>query len=84
MRKLVILCVCLLISTVFLSACNVSQKNQTIKYERKLEKYLPRDSARSATTSNGAIDLSEGPRLKYQADFGPRDVSFDLKLNTRY
>lgn len=80
---LVILCLLLLFSVFCLTACKPRPKQQTINYQRKLEKYLPSDQ-RSATTSSGAIDLSEGPKLKYDAKMGPGEMNFDVKVVNPY
>ena len=79
---LVILCFLLLFSVFFLTACKARPKNQTINYQRKLEKYLT--SEQKNTRSGGSIDLSEGPKLKYDANLGPSDVNFDVKVVNPY
>ena len=82
MKKYLVLIVCLLISTVFLSACNIRTQSP-IKYKRKLEKYFPSENSTSSS-STGMVDLSEGPRLNYDAKFGPRDLNFDIKIINPY
>ena len=84
MKKIGLLCACILISTVLLSACQVKQKSSTINYKRRFEAYIPSNNVQNNNTSVHTIDLSEGPKLKYQADLGPRDLNFDIKLQTRY
>ena len=81
MKKYSLLIVCLLISTILLSACNI-KPNSTIKYERKLGKYF--DSSEEKKPEGGMIDLSEGPKLRYDAKFGPRDLNFDIKIINPY
>ena len=81
MKKYFILIVCLLVSTIFFSACTV-QSQSPIKYKRKLEKYLP--SENSTNSSSGMVDLSEGPRQRYDARFGPKDLNFDIKIVNPY
>jgi len=83
MKKYFILIVCLLISTVFLSACNL-QPQSPIKYKRKLEKYFPSENSTSSSSSSGMVDLSEGPRQRYDARFGPKDLNFDIKIVNPY
>ena len=51
-----------------------------IKYERKLGKYFEEDNRQLG----GVIDLSEGPKLKYNAKFGPKDLNFDIKIVNPY
>ena len=79
MKKFCLIFVCLVISAVGLSACTVDNGKSTIKYKRKLEKYLP-----SEQQTGGAIDLSDGPKLRYDAKFGPQDLNFDIKIINPY
>ena len=79
MKKYAFLIVCLLVSSILLSACNTTPKSP-IKYERKLGKYFTDDSK----NTGGVIDLSEGPKLRYNANFGPKDVNFDFKIINPY
>lgn len=81
MKKYSLLIVCLSTSTIFLSACNVAP-NSPIKYERKLGKYF--EAEKKATNTGGMIDLSEGPKLRYDAKLGPRDLNFDFKIINPY
>ena len=78
MKKYGLLVVCLLISSILLSACN-TMPNSPIKYERKLGKYFE-----SEKKVGGTIDLSEGPKLRYNANFGPKDLNFDFKIINPY
>ena len=63
----------------FLSACTVDNGKSTIKYQRKLEKYLT-----SEDQKHGTIDLSEGPKLRYDRSFGPQELNFDIKIINPY
>ena len=78
MKKNGLLIVCLLISTLLLSACTSTPKSP-IKYERKLGKYFEEEKQ-----VGGTIDLSEGPKLRYNANFGPKDLNFDIKIINPY
>ena len=80
MKKHGLLIVCLLISSILLSACN-AVPNSPIKYERKLGKYFEPEENK---TVGGMIDLSEGPKLRYNANFGPKDLNFDFKIINPY
>ena len=87
MKRYSLFIVCLLICSVLLSACNYTPKSKqpTIKYERKLEKYMNNVSGQSQNKPQGnAIDLSEGPQLRYDAKFGPSDMNFDIKVVNPY
>ena len=79
MKKYSLLVVCLLLSSFLLSACNMEPKSP-IKYERKLGKYFEAEE----NSPSGAIDLSEGPKLKYDEKFGPKDLNFDIKIINPY
>ena len=35
-------------------------------------------------TGGATIELSEGPKLRYNANFGPRDLNFDFKIINPY
>lgn len=78
MKNYALLIVCLLVSSILLSACN-TMPNSPIKYERKLGKYFNEEQKAA-----GTIDLSEGPKLRYNANFGPKDLNFDLKIINPY
>ena len=78
MKKYSLLIVCLLLSSFLLSACN-SKPDSTIKYERKLGKYFETEQK-----SGGVVDLSEGPKLRYDAKLGPSDLNFDFKIINPY
>lgn len=79
MKKYGLIIVCLLVSSTFLSACTSVAKSP-IKYERRLGKYLESETQKPT----GVVDLSEGPKLKYNAKFGPKDLNFDFKIINPY
>lgn len=79
MKKYALLMVCLILSSILLSACDSTPKSP-IKYERKLGKYLESENS----SSGGVVDLSEGPKLRYNAKFGPQDLNFDIKIINPY
>ena len=80
MKKNGLYIVFLLMLTVLLSACT-KVPNSPIKYERKLGKYFESEQNKS---TGGMIDLSEGPKLRYNANFGPKDLNFDIKIINPY
>ena len=61
------------------SACKM-QPQSPIKYERKLGKYFEAENKHVG----GMIDLSEGPKLRYDSKFGPKDLNFDIKIVNPY
>ena len=80
MKKLFIILVVIIIPTLF-CACSIgTDTNSTIKYKRKFEAYIQSGKEK---TSN-VIDLSEGPKLKYDAKLGPNDLNFDFKIVNPY
>ena len=82
MKKYQLMVVFFIAVALVLSACShMKQKNQTIKYERRFGKYF--DDGNSQQKGN-TIDLSEGPKLRYDAKFGPRDLNFDIKIENPY
>lgn len=70
-----------MLSSFLLSACNVKQSGNTINYQRKFAKYLPEENAKP---KGNMIDLSEGPKTRYEANFGPKDLNFDIKIHNPY
>ena len=80
MKKNGLYIVFLLMLTVLLSACT-EVPNSPIKYERKLGKYFESEQNKA---TGGMIDLSEGPKLRYNANFGPKDLNFDIKIINPY
>lgn len=80
MKKCSLIIVCLLFSSVFLTACNSVPKSP-IKYERRFGKYF---ESENKTSEGRIVDLSEGPKLKYNANFGPKDLNFDFKIVNPY
>ena len=80
MNKLAILLLCSILSIILLSACSV-KTNSPIKYERKFGKYFQSEENKP---TGGMIDLSEGPKLRYNANFGPKDLNFDIKIINPY
>ena len=80
MKKYCLFLVCLILSSVLLSACNTKPKASMVKAERRLEKYFQTDKS----PSGAVVDLSEGPRLQYDRKFGPKDVNFDVKIVNPY
>ena len=80
MKKYLLIIACLMLSSLLLSACT-KVPDSTIKYERKLGKYFESSENKP---QGGVIDLSEGPKLNYDARLGPRDLNFDFKIENPY
>ena len=71
--------VCILASCILLSACHIEPSNSMVQSQRRLEKYFTDSSSQTSV-----VDLSEGPKLKYNANFGPKDLNFDIKIENPY
>lgn len=81
MKNHILLIVCLLTSSVLLTACNVGTSSSSmVKAQRRLEKYLPSENK----PQGKVVDLREGPNLRYDSKFGPKDLNFDFKIINPY
>ena len=80
MKKMFSLFLCSLFVCAFTSACNSKQPASLVKSERRFAKYMGVQNK----SQGGTIDLSEGPKLKYNADFGPKAPSFEFKIVDPY
>lgn len=80
MKKICILFVCAFIASSLLSACDTKPKPSMVQGKRRLEKYIQHEPQ----NNGGTVDLSEGPRLKYDAKFGPKNLDFDIKIVNPY
>ena len=81
MRKIFSLMMCAFICSILLSACQVKHQTASmVKGQRRFAKYIepPKES------NTGQVDLSEGPRLKYDANFGPQTPNFEIKIVNPY
>lgn len=80
MRNYGLLIVCLLVSSILLTACSNNSSSSMVKAQRRLEKYLPTEQK----PHGKVVDLSEGPKLRYDSKFGPQDLNFDFKIINPY
>lgn len=80
MEKIFCLILCAFIFSMCLSACNMKQTSSMVKSERRFAKYV---EVQDNKTDN-VVDLSEGPKLKYDAVFGPKTPSFEFKIVNPY
>ena len=84
MKKFAILLLCLVFSVCLLTACG-NNKKDTINYNGRLKQYIPNEKTNTQkSTSSRIIDLSEGPKVKYDKNLGPADVNFDIKIKNPY
>ncbi len=80
MKKICSLVLCVSFILLTTSACTSKQKKSMINSQRRFAQYIEQKNE----TPTGVIDLSEGPRLKYDAFFGPKALDFDFKIKNPY
>ncbi len=80
MKKICIFLLMLSFITVTTSACTKRPKQNMVQSQRRFAKYVETTSQ----TNRDVIDLSEGPKLKYDAKFGPNSPSFEFKIVDPY
>ena len=78
MKKICILIAVSILFCILFSACNIQPNNSMVKSQRRFAKYIEQQS------NSDVIDLSEGPKLKYDANFGPQNLNFDFKIVNPY
>lgn len=82
MKKLCCILIASIICTMLFSACNLKAKEATmVQAKRRFAKYVEPQQKKS---EGGRVDLSEGPHLRYDADFGPKNPSFEFKIVNPY
>ena len=81
MKKICIIIMALVFVCSVTSGCSQNKKKPNmIQAQRRFAKYVtPQQSPGS-----GFIDLSEGPKLNYDASFGPQNVNFEVKITDPY
>lgn len=84
MKKIIFVLVCFVLANVFFTGCTIKNNSPTIKYHRRLQKYLPSNTVTQTQRQAGTIDLSEGPKTKYDAKLGPNELNFDVKIKDPY
>ena len=81
MKKICSLLILSIISVLFFSACTIKKEKSTmIQAKRRFAKYIEPHNTKAV----GRVDLSEGPRLRYDANFGPKTPNFDIKIVNPY
>jgi len=82
MKKLLVLIIFSAFILVNITACS-NKKNSTanmIQAKRRFAEYVEPQTQKGS----GTIDLSEGPKLNYEAKFGPKNLNFDIKIVDPY
>ena len=82
MRKFTAFLLLLIFVSVTNTACTQSRtpKQNMIQSKRRFAEYVAPEAQKDPNT----IDLSEGPKLKYDAKFGPKKLDFDIKIVDPY
>lgn len=81
MKKLCSLILILVFVGVITTSCTKqSEKPNLIQSKRRFAEYVEPQSQKNPN----AIDLSEGPKLKYDAKLGPQNPEFDFKIIDPY
>ncbi len=81
MKKICYVLILSMFSTLFFSACTLKQQKSTmVQAKRRFARYVEPQKQSNV----GSVDLSEGPKLKYDADFGPKTPNFDIKIVNPY
>lgn len=81
MNKICYLMIFSITSMLLFSACTVKEQKATmVQAKRRFAKYVEPQKQKDI----GQVDLSEGPRLKYDVDFGPKNPSFEFKIVNPY
>ena len=85
MKKTCFIMVLAFCISILLCACSMSDGSSIVKTERRLGKYFQNQTNTSTSKPHdGMIDLSEGPKLNYDANFGPQNLNFDIKIVNPY
>jgi len=82
MKKILTLLLIFSFVSVCTTACSVKQSNKPnlIQSKRRFAEYIEPQQQKDPNT----IDLSEGPKLKYDANLGPKNLNFDIKIVDPY
>ncbi len=82
MKKILTLLLIFSLVSICTVGCSYKQANKKnmIQSKRRFANYVE-------STNKGAsnsIDLSDGQKLKYEADLGPKNLNFDIKIIDPY
>ena len=82
MKKIFAFFLLLIFINVCTTACTstASSKPNMIQSKRRFAEYIEPHRQKNPN----AVDLSEGPKLNYDAKFGPKSLDFDIKIVDPY
>lgn len=69
---------CCSILSFCVSACTAKPNGSMIKSKRRFAEYI------EPQKHPGVVDLSDGLKLRYDANFGPKSPEFDIKIKNPY
>ena len=80
MKKICIFLLMLSFVTACTSACSQKQKPNMVQSKRRFAKYVETHQVQGGSV----VDLSEGPKLNYDSNFGPTNPNFEIKIVDPY
>ena len=81
MKKFITLILLLSFVSVLTTACDQKKPKQNmIQSKRRFADYVEQQNSNDPSR----VDLSEGPKLKYDAKLGPKNIDFDIKIVDPY
>lgn len=81
MKKILSFIILLMFVCVCTTACQQNtNKPNLIQSKRRFANYLEQQEP----SDPNRIDISDGPKLKYEANFGPKSLDFDIKIVDPY
>ena len=82
MKKICVFLLMLSFITTFTTACTHKPKQSMVQSKRRFAQYVEPQKANYGNAKT--IDLSEGPRLNYDAKMGPQNLNFEIKIVDPY
>ncbi len=82
MKKVLFIFIILSFIMTLATGCNrlSGKKQNLIQSKRRFAEYVEPQ----AQKPSNVVDLSEGPKLKYDAHLGPKNLNFDIKIVDPY
>lgn len=82
MKKIIVFLMMLSFISVCTTACTNQGKTKPnmIQSKRRFAEYVEGPQQKNPN----AVDLSEGPKLRYDARFGPQNLDFEMKIVDPY
>jgi len=81
MKKVCTFILMMSICLLFTSACTKHPQKSIVQSKRRFAQYVEPNQVQK---DKNIIDLSEGPKLHYDANLGPKNLNFDIKIVDPY